>query len=287
MSAAFTLSAFGDEIAVRLEEQLRVLEALDIRYLELRAADGKNVAELDDAKVEAVRQRCRAHGISVSCLGTPIGKSPVEAPLEDEERRLTRLFEIAAAVGARSLRVFSFHPPEGTPPERVDNYVGEATERLARLTDLARREGYVLLLENEKGLTGDTPQRCAAILAAINSPHLRFVWDPANFVQVGVERPTELGWPLLRGFTEHVHIKDARLEDGSVVVAGAGDGQAGELLAHLAEEGFRGFLALEPHLAVAGHSSGFSGLDGMAQAARALRQLMAAHGCQENGPGTA
>jgi sugar phosphate isomerase/epimerase len=283
MSAAFTLSAFGDEIAVRLEEQLRVLEALDIRYLELRAADGKNVAELDDAEVEAVRQRCRAHGISVSCLGTPVGKSPVEAPLEDEERRLTRLFDIAAALGAHYLRVFSFYPPDGTPPERVDDYVGEATERLARLTDLARREGYVLLLENEKDLTGDTPQRCAAILAAINSLHLRFAWDPANFVQVGVERPTEQGWPLLRAFTEHVHIKDARLEDGGVVVAGAGDGQVGELLAHLAAQEFRGFLALEPHLVVAGRSGGFSGPDGMAQAARALRQLMATQGCQEQG----
>jgi sugar phosphate isomerase/epimerase len=281
VSATFTLSAFGDEIAIRLEEQLRVLQELEIRHLELRGAEGKNVADLDHTEVASIRRACRAHGITVSCLGTPVGKSAIQAPLEDEARKLTRLFEIAAGTGARHLRVFSFYPPDGTPADHVDDYLVEATERLARLTDLARREEYVLLLENEKGLVGDTPQRCAAILTDINSPHLRFVWDPANFVQVGVERPTEQGWPLLRAFTEQVHIKDARLEDRAVEVAGAGDGQVGELLRNLLEHGFQGLLALEPHLAVAGRSGGFSGPDGMAQAAQALRRLMAAHGCIE------
>ena len=40
-------------------------------------------------------------------------------------------------------------------------------------------------------------------------------------------------------------------------------------------------LALEPHLAIAGHSSGFSGPEGMAYAAQKLREVMAATGCVE------
>jgi hypothetical protein len=38
---------------------------------------------------------------------------------------------------------------------------------------------------------------------------------------------------------------------------------------------------LEPHLAIAGHSSGFSGPEGMAYAVNALRRVMAETGCVE------
>ena len=38
MTARFTLSAFGDEIAEDVDEQLAVLNDLGIRYLELRSA---------------------------------------------------------------------------------------------------------------------------------------------------------------------------------------------------------------------------------------------------------
>ena len=37
MTARFTLSAFGDEIADDVDEQLRVLDELDIGFLELRS----------------------------------------------------------------------------------------------------------------------------------------------------------------------------------------------------------------------------------------------------------
>jgi len=49
----------------------------------------------------------------------------------------------------------------------------------------------------------------------------------------------------------------------------------------LKAKGYRGMLALEPHLAIAGHSSGFSGPEGMAYAAQKLREVMAATGCVE------
>ena len=52
MSAAtFTLSAFGDEIADDLQEQLHVLRELSVGYLELRGVWGKNVLHLDDDEV--------------------------------------------------------------------------------------------------------------------------------------------------------------------------------------------------------------------------------------------
>jgi sugar phosphate isomerase/epimerase len=272
--ATFTLSAFGDEVADDLQEQLQLLRQLSIGYLELRSAWGKNVLHLDDDEVARVRQLCAGHGIIVSCIGSPVGKSPITTPLEQEISNLIRIFQIAEAVGTRRVRLFSFYPPDTRSNEQYDQYVAEATARLARLADLARREGLLLLLENEKGIVGDTPERCHAILSTIESPALRFLWDVANFVQVGVARPTERGWPLLGAYLAHVHVKDALLADGSVRAAGEGDGQVGELLSMLRESGYQGFLALEPHLALAGPSGGFSGVSGMTYAVETLRQLI-------------
>ena len=48
MTAEFALSAFGDEIADDLSDQLALLRKLKIGYLELRGVWGKNVLALDD-----------------------------------------------------------------------------------------------------------------------------------------------------------------------------------------------------------------------------------------------
>jgi sugar phosphate isomerase/epimerase len=280
-TATFVLSAFGDEIADDLTEQLHLLRDLRVGYLELRGAWGQNVLKMDDDTAAAVRWRCAEFGVVVSCIGSPLGKSPIADPLEREMSNLERIFRVAEVVGTRRVRVFSFYPPDTHTNAGYDDFVAEATARLAQMADAARREGFTLLLENEKEIVGDTPERCHAILSAVDSPHLRFAWDPANFVQVGVAQPMERGWSLLGPYATHVHVKDAHLADGSVCAAGEGDGQVGELLTALSDGGYQGFLALEPHLAVAGRSGGFTGPGGMTYAVSTLRRLMASLDCVE------
>jgi sugar phosphate isomerase/epimerase len=280
-SASFKLSAFGDEIAADLREQLQVLRQLRIGYLELRDVWSKNVLHLDDDEVAKAGRICAKHEVTVSCIGSPVGKSPITQPIEHEISNLCRIFQIAAALGTRRVRIFSFYPPDTHTNVHYDQHVAAATSRLARLTEMARRAGFFLLLENEKEIVGDTIERCHTLVSAIDSPHLRFLWDPANFVQVDEATPTLRGWHSLGPYVAHVHVKDALLADGSVQAAGEGDGQVGELLARLRDDGYQGFLALEPHLAVAGRSGGFSGIEGMTRAVKALRRLMAAQGCIE------
>ena len=233
---------------------------------------------MSDEQVEKARALCDAHGVTVSAIGSPVGKSPIEEPIETEAQNLRRLIEIARQLGTSNIRIFSFHPPEDS--DDYDSYVDTAIDRLGRLVATAEAEGITLLLENEKGIVGDTLDRCVKLVDAIDSPHLVFLWDPANFVQVGEERITERGWPRIGGRVGYVHIKDCKLE-GGVKAAGEGDGQIPELLDRLISSGYRGMLALEPHLAIAAHSSGFSGPDGMAYAVEALRKVMRGAGAQE------
>lgn len=279
--AAVTLSAFGDEIAEPLEDQLDLLKTLNVNGLECRTAWGINVLRLTDEQARRVRQLCDDAGIVVRCIGSPIGKSPITDPIETELANLDRLIDLGAILGTRNIRIFSFYPPDISTNTHYDQYVSETIDRLGQLTEKAASAGYTLLHENEKEIVGDTPERCQALLAGVNSPHLRLIWDPANFVQVGVENLTERYWDTLSPYIGYIHIKDARLADGTVTAAGEGDGQIPQLLTRLKDAGYAGVLALEPHLKVAGHSTGFSGTEGMTYAVNALRQVMAAAGLEE------
>src|SRR6185437_1291682 len=211
-------------------------------------------------------------GVSVSAIGSPIGKIGIGDAFEPEKDRLRRIADVAHELGTSLVRVFSFFIPAGEPPER---YRQQVIDRLAELTEIAAASGLVLAHENEKLIYGDTPQRCAAdLITAIDSPALRATFDAANFVQCGV-RPHSEGYDLLRPHLEYVQIKDAIAATGQVVPAGKGDGEVRETLAALASEGFDGYLSLEPHLAAAGQFGGYSGPDGFRTAARALKDLLA------------
>jgi sugar phosphate isomerase/epimerase len=281
MTATFRLSAFGDEISSDLAEQLQILVGLNVRGLDLRGAWSKNVAWMSDEDVAQVKQVCAQYGVKIACLGSPLGKSPLAEPLDVERANLTRLMAIGNALDTRYIRIFSFYPADISSNAQYDQHVPQVVERLGELACLAEKEGFILALENEKAIVTDTPERCLAVVKAVNSPALRFAWDPANFVQVGVEKPIDRGWAGLEPFVGYVHIKDAMLADGKVVPAGEGDGQVRELLVNLKAMDYQGTLALEPHLKIAGHSGGFSGAEGMTLAAAALRKLMAETDCQE------
>ena len=272
-SSSFVLSAFGDEIDDDLDTQLDVLADLDIHYLEMRTAWGKRASDLSGREVGRLAASCQAHSMQVSCIGSRVGKSPLTEPLEATLAELGRILDLANRLGTDLVRIFSFRVPElGRQPEHFD----ESLARLSAVADAALQRRVVLVMENETGMVGDTPERCRALLQGVDSPSLRFVWDIGNFPHTGVDRPVERGWPLLGRHVAHVQVKDTRRSDRAMTAAGEGDGQALELLGKLRDAGYRGFLALEPHL------RGLSGAASMKRAAAALRGLMAEAGCTED-----
>ena len=269
VDSSFILSGFGDEIASELEEQLAALQSLGINYIELRGIWGKNIAELDEGELRRLQQELRASGMRVSSIASPIGKTPIDLPFAPQLELFRRILHIASAVGAPFVRIFSFYLPEAS-SQALRPVV---LERLSQLVQEAESWPVTLLHENEKGIYGETPERCADILTAIDSPKLMALFDPANFVQVGVDRPFDRAWPLYGQKIRYVHVKDAKAGSGEVVVAGAGDGQVRELLRALRRQGPI-TLSLEPHLALGGLASGFSGKQLFSQALNALQELL-------------
>ena len=268
-STGFTISGFGDEIADDPAEQLSALAALGIAHLDLRGAWGRNVLDFSDDDIAALRRLLRDRRAAVAMIASPVGKSPISQPASYEADRLTVAMRMAAAFDTPLVRIFSFYP-EDVPREACRD---EVVARLRAWAATAERAGVTLLLENEGGLWTDTPAHCRDILAAVDSPALRFTLDAGNFASVGAAAHDE-GYALLRPWVRHIQIKDMVTASHRVVPAGEGDGQIPALLAAARRDGYRGYLSLEPHLAVAGRAGGFTGPDLFGTAARALEDIL-------------
>lgn len=231
--------AFADEASSQLSGQIAALRSNRLDGIELRNTDGENVSALTPAAAREIRRRMDEAGLAVWSLGSPLGKADITADFGPQTEMLRRLLELADILGAAHLRLFSFYTPEAA----RDAWRDAVIERLGTFTEIAAGSGVALCHENEKGIFGDTAQRCMELHRAL--PSLRAVFDPANFVQCGED--AWAAWQQLCPYAEYLHIKDA-LPDGCVVPAGCGAGHIPEILADFRARGGTA-VTLEPHLA--------------------------------------
>ncbi len=265
------LSAFADEIAPELDEQIRVCRACGITHVELRTVDGINVLDFDKSRRDDIRSRLRDSGLGVQTIASPIGKVKLSDSWPAHLDRFKVAVECAEFFDAPFIRVFSYYASSAD--EDIRKQRDEVLRRMRAKVDYLDGHHVILLHENEKDIYGQLGRECLDLMTAIDSPRLRCAFDSANFVQAG-ERPLD-NWSLLKPYTAQIHVKDAKKSDGSCVLVGTGDGDYPAIIADAYRSGYRGFLSLEPHLAVAGQFSGFSGPKLFTEDAVALRELCA------------
>jgi len=263
-STGWQLSGFGDEIDADPTVQVAVLHALGASHIEVRSAWGVNVVDFDAGQLAELKRILAERSMGVSAIASPIGKTDISVPVAHEIERLGRAITAAHALDARYIRIFSFYDAYGQRDAVL--------ERMTALARLAEREHVVLLHENEKDIYGDTPTRVLDLVESVGSDALRIAWDSANFVQVGV-RPFTDAYAMLRPHLEYLQVKDAVAATGGVVPTGEGDGQLRETLTALRDDGYTGFVSLEPHLTSSDAFGGFSGAAAFGVAARAFRAM--------------
>src|SRR5829696_2050070 len=215
------LTGFGDEIDDDPELQCVVLQALGASHIEIRSAWRTNVLSLDDEQIDRLRECLNRRSMHVSSIASPIGKTDISVPVADSLASLERAIMLARIFETSYIRIFSFYRSSDQSAEEIRDAV---LERIAALVRMAEHEDITLVHENEKDIYGDTPERVRDLIESIGSERLRVVWDPANFVQVGIQ-PFSEGYATLAPYIAYVHIKDAQLATGVVTPAGEGDGE--------------------------------------------------------------
>lgn len=238
------VSCFADEIDVSVDKQIALLQELGIGWIEFRSGDGKGVADYTEKEAEMLMSRLSANGISISAVGSPIGKIDITQDFEPHFETYRHIVELAGILDTSFIRMFSFFMPEGEEP---DKFRDEVMRRMDLMVEYAAGRNVVLLHENEKGIYGDSAARCLDLMKLFYGDHFRCTFDFANFVQCGQD--TMEAYEMLRPYISYIHVKDAMRESGDVVPAGTGDGNVAEILNRLDKEGYAGFLSLEPHLA--------------------------------------
>ncbi len=241
---SINLCAFADEASPSLDGQIAALKRNGISYVELRSVDGVNVKDLTAEQARQISDRLQAEGIFVWALGSPLGKVSIDIDFDEYAKTVEHLCALANIFCTDKLRVFSFFDAY----EKREKVI----EYLSKMIRIAASYGVKLYHENEKDVYGDTLARVLDLQA--NVPELKFVYDPANFLQVGESADRTLD-ALIDG-SDYFHIKDVVAATGELVPAGEGDGKIAELIARLDRDVT---FTIEPHLAV---FDGYSMIDG-------------------------
>jgi sugar phosphate isomerase/epimerase len=281
----FRLSAFADEISPDPAEQLAVLKACRVRFVEFRSIHKTNVLKLSDAQIAEFKRMLDGGGFGLSAIGSPVGKVAIDLPFEPHLDLFKRAMDLCGVFGCPRIRVFSYYPPANTAfTGDWAPYRSEILRRMSVKAELAAKAGVTLFHENEHNIYGDQPERVVDIMKSVNSPALRCAYDAANFVFGGYD-PVK-GWELTKEFTTHLHIKDWKTPKpdeghGHGVIAGTGDGHMSHSIADAVKRGYDGFATMEPHLRGGGPTGGVTGPDLFPYAVEAFRKILDACGGKE------
>jgi sugar phosphate isomerase/epimerase len=258
----FPIAAITDEFSPSdLDASLDAMKQIGMTGAELRVIGGRNMIDLSDDEIDRVRAAVEARGMTVVSLASPLLKCVLpDSPaldtrvqhdvfgspysFEDQPRLTRRAFEIAERVGAGIIRVFSYW--RTVEPEQTFDRVAAA---LRALGDQAAARGVVIGLENEHACNVGTGAEAGRLLADVDHPAVKLVWDPANASILG-ETPFPDGYLAVAvDRIGHVHAKDCFVKDHKPTWGPVGEmgidwtGQIGAL----ERDGYKGWISLETH----------------------------------------
>ena len=238
------ISAFADEYSRSVEKQISALKENGLDHVEVRFVEDKNIADLTENEVIALRKQLDEGGIKVSAVGSPLGKINLADDFEEHLEKAKRVYNTANVLGTDKIRVFSFYLHKDKSRAECRE---EVLDKLGRLLDAAEGFGVKLCHENEARIYGETPEYCLDLLKHFDG-RLRAVFDMGNFVLDKCDPVA--GYELLKNYIEYFHIKDAVIPR-AIVPAGCGDAKIGEILHRFRNEFGRDvLLSIEPHLLV-------------------------------------
>ncbi len=254
------LSIITDEVTHDFRRALDWVQAQGLRWVELRSINRRNLVDLTDEEMQAIRRELDGRDLKTICIASPYLKCSLyeDAPAERGDTFfsqandyaghrvvLRRALAAARIFGTDRVRIFSFWKEPAQTPQMWDLIA----ERLRESVAVAEEAGVTLAMETEHAVNAATGRQVRALMDRVRSPALQAVWDPGNVVWAGDDPIAD--YPHLRGAIAHVHLKDAILTaEGKTMPAILGEGQVGypRPLELLQADGWEGGLSLEPHM---------------------------------------
>jgi len=239
--AKFILSAFSDEAAASLADQITALKENGITRMEPRFINEKAILAHTDEELVEIEKTLSENGIKVGSLGSPIGKYNIEDDFDEHLKLFERALRTCELLKTDKMRMFSFFVKQ----DELSIHRDEVIRRMNVMCELAEKRGITLCHENESLIYGQMPAEVRDLLTSVKG--LKGIFDAANYRMNNAD-PIDGIEATLTSFA-YVHIKDAHYESQMVLPAGEGEGRIAEVIdivnAHTDGEVL---LTLEPHL---------------------------------------
>jgi sugar phosphate isomerase/epimerase len=264
------LTGFADEASRDIDLQIRATKDLGWAAISARMVGNANIHDMPEEDFRAAADKLDAAGITVPEFGSAIGNwgkkisSDFSITLAEIERAIPRMKRL------------------GTPMIRIMSYAQEPwgadqneQERIRRLREIVKRfadEGLTAVHENCMNWGGFSAEHSLRLVDEV--PGLKLVFDTGNPVfQLDRAQPEPFPWqdPLdfwlkVKDHVAHIHIKDcinpvAADVEPEYTMPGLGQAKLREILTDAHKSGYKGWIAIEPHVATVFHAPDPSAVD--------------------------
>ncbi|MCU1262293.1 MAG: nfo 1 [Bryobacterales bacterium] len=188
--------------------------------------------DTNDATLFELKKLAYRSGISLYTIGVRVRLAQPTPELQAAEiESLRKWLDVAQRLGASHMRVFGGAVPKGATDDQA---VAWAVETLKRGAEEASKKGIVLGVEDDGGITTDA-KRTVEIVTKTDSPWAAINLDVGNFRDDAYNQIA-----LCAPYASNVHFKSEVHLGGKAEPA-----DYNRILAILAKQGYRGYLALE------------------------------------------
>lgn len=259
------LTGFADEAARDLTTQIKATKELGWEYISARGINGKNIHELSDKEFDDAVEELESSGIKIPEFGSLIGNwaksinTDFDITLGEVERAIPRMQRL----GTEIVRVMSY----AQEPWGEDQQEQERFRRLREITSRFTDAGLVTAHENCMNWGGFSSNHTLRLIEEV--PNLKLIFDTGNPV-FQLDRSSQnldksFPWQDTMEFYEavkehivHIHIKDClnpttEGTEPQYLYPNKGQGYVSEILADLKSNNYKGFIAIEPHVATVFH----------------------------------
>jgi sugar phosphate isomerase/epimerase len=197
-----------------------------------------NPAEMDPAKLMQTAQRI---GVKIANLGTYPGQnfsSANEAEREAALREMKATIDLAAKLGARSIRVMPGKGEDAAVVTAIVPYFKESAK-------YAQAKNVYMGMENHKGSIAGNPDLCVELCKKVNSPYFGVLYEPCNLLHGGVDY--KAAFRKFAPYITHLHLKDGAVREGKFArtMLGEGDVDVRWVVDNMNSIGYEGDFALE------------------------------------------
>ncbi|MEZ5324444.1 MAG: sugar phosphate isomerase/epimerase [Verrucomicrobiales bacterium] len=273
------LTGISDEAGTPIETQIRAhkelgWDTIEARFLSVGEFEKGSIHEIPEAAFELAAAKLKDAGVSVYAVGSTIGNwaHSIEDPFSITEAEIERCIDRMGKLGSKCVRIMSYAILQDA--DKRDLLEQHAAERFKRVREIVKRfsdAGIVVVHENCMNYGGMGPDYAREMIAEV--PGMKWVFDTGNPVfnrdrNKPEPQPMQDAWEMyqvIKPHIAHVHVKDAIWHEENAhceyTYPGKGHGRVRDILKDLSDNGYDGYISIEPHVSAVFHDADAADVD--------------------------